>query len=227
MLVATLDEESARNARAEAALPPSIQTPAVRAPLTPPPVAAAASRGSSPRLGPADLASMVQIRYYYFNAALGLSGEATLSTDDPSATSDVPEAHELFRRGVLRRKVCMHYDHVVVVNRGHAEACFFKKMENSKASEQGWRVEDTEVVIDPDSVALARAARTGGSTRSEATLDGRFAIDVELGHLRTGYSARATVQTNDPDAISADPAKREAWRLRVLHQKVSQLPQPQ
>lgn len=99
-----------------------------------------------------------------------------------------------------------------------------KQMENSKASEQGWRVEDTEVVIDPDSVALARAARTGGSTRSEATLDGRFAIDVELSHLRTGYSARATVQTNDSDAISADPAKREAWRLRVLHQKVSQMP---
>ena len=50
----------------------------------------------------------------------------------------------------------------------------------------------------------------------------RIEIRIEYYNTKTGETGSASVETNDPDAVSANPKLRDMWRLRVQKEKAEE-----
>jgi hypothetical protein len=64
------------------------------------------------------------------------------------------------------------------------------------------------------------------SPQGHVNRGGMLSIGVEFYDRTTGQSTRATVQTNDDDAVSPDKRRRDAWLQRIKRKHVH-TPKPQ
>jgi hypothetical protein len=81
------------------------------------------------------------------------------------------------------------------------------------ALQHGWDFELTMATIDEES----RAAAINGRMHTPKDRTKR-AIRIHVSNTHTGQSHSALVQTNDPDAVSTDPARLERWRQTIIAQ---------
>lgn len=159
---------------------------------------------------------LVTVRIRFRNKLTGETMGAAMQTND----YDCIAVQDAVRESWLRRRARQYVRSICSLISGSLRSLLCRV---SKARDAGWPVEHTSASYDEGELEAGRLS-VSGDPQLAATMQrrdqGLSTIHFDYYNTRTMQQGSASTSTNDPDAVSLDPIKRERWRKRLARNLV-------